>query len=51
MAGRLIAYGAASSVTVASPRVSWARIDRRVGSARAANVALSASVILTSLVN
>ena len=40
-AGRLIANGAASSVTVASPRASRSRIARRVGSDRAANVLLS----------
>ena len=38
MAGGLISNSAASSPTVASPFASRARIARRVGSARAANV-------------
>src|SRR5687768_11728295 len=38
MAGWLISNGLASSVTVASPVASRARIARRVGSARAAKV-------------
>ena len=33
-----MAKGSARSLTVASPRASWARMARRVGSARAANV-------------
>src|SRR5882672_87023 len=41
MAGWLIANGSASSVTDASPEARRARIARRVGSARAANVASS----------
>ena len=41
IAGWLSANGAASSVTVASPLASRARIARRVGSARAANVAVA----------
>jgi hypothetical protein len=41
MAGWLIANGADSSVTDAAPVASRARIARRVGSARAANVASS----------
>ena len=40
----LIANGSASSVTEHSPDASRARIARRVGSARAANVVLSVSV-------
>ena len=43
IAGRLIANGSASSLTEASPSVSRARIARRVGSARAAKVALRRS--------
>jgi len=39
IAGWLIANGAASSLTEASPAASRARIARRVGSARAAKVA------------
>ena len=46
MPGRLMSNGAASSVTVASPWASRARIARRVGSARAAKVALSGSVCM-----
>src|SRR5688572_22793322 len=38
MAGWLISNGSASSVTVASPLASRARMARRVGSARAAKV-------------
>jgi hypothetical protein len=41
IAGRLIAKGSASSFTVASPSASRVRIERRVGSARAAKVRLS----------
>ena len=44
MAGMLMSNGWASSVTVASPRDRRARIARRVGSASAANVALSGSL-------
>ena len=40
-AGRLMSNGAASSLTVASPVDSRARIARRVGSASAANVSES----------
>jgi hypothetical protein len=39
--------GSASSFTVASPVASRARIARRVGSARAANVVLSGSSVIT----
>ena len=46
-AGIEIGSGAVSSVTVASPRVSSARIARRVGSASAANTRLSWSVAVT----
>jgi len=41
--GRLIVSGWANSLTEASPSVSRAKIARRVGSARAPKVALSAS--------
>ena len=41
--GSVIANGFASSPTVASPCASRARIARRVGSARAANVVLNGS--------
>ena len=41
--------GSASSVTVASPRDRRARIARRVGSARAENVALSGSFVIVCL--
>ena len=47
----LISNGAASSVTEASPVASRARIARRVGSASAANVALSGSNITIWLCN
>lgn len=39
-AGELIANGSASSVTELSPKLNRARMARRVGSARAASVAL-----------
>src|SRR4051812_49700340 len=42
----VIGKGSASSPTVASPAVSRSRIARRVGSARAAKVALSSSVFI-----
>ena len=45
-AARLISKGAASSVTEVSPEARRARIARRVGSARAANVAESVSVVM-----
>ena len=44
IAGWLIANGSASSLTVASPEASRARIARRVGSASAAKVASSVAV-------
>jgi hypothetical protein len=44
IAGRLTENGSASSFTVASPSASRVRIERRVGSARAAKVKLSWSV-------
>jgi hypothetical protein len=44
MAGMLIENGSASSVTVASPSASRARIARLVGSASAAKTALSGSL-------
>ena len=47
MAGWLIAKGAASSVTVASPAASRARMARRVGSASAARFASNSSVSAT----
>src|SRR5437762_6464820 len=47
IAGPLMSNGAESSLTVAGPPVSRARIARRVGSARAANVALSGSESIT----
>jgi hypothetical protein len=47
IAGWLIANGAASSVTVASPDASRARIARRVGSASAANVESSSSDLIS----
>jgi hypothetical protein len=53
-AGRLIANGAARSVTVTSPPARRARIARRVGSASAASVALSWSAAMyftTLLIN
>jgi hypothetical protein len=46
MAGPLIANGAASSLTVAGPAESRARIARRVGSARAENVVLRGSAAI-----
>ena len=45
-AGRLILKGFASSVTDLSPRDSLPRMARRVGSAKAANVVLSLSVVI-----
>jgi hypothetical protein len=45
-AGPLIGNGADSSFTVADPSASRARIARRVGSARAENVALRGSVVI-----
>src|SRR6185312_4322637 len=45
MAGWLISKGSASSVTVASPVASRARMARRVGSARAAKVKLRRSEV------
>ena len=42
----VMANGSASSLTVASPSASRARIARRVGSARAANVLLSGSSVM-----
>ena len=53
MAGMLMSNGSASSVTVASPYDRRARIARRVGSARAANVALrwSVGMLFNLLVN
>jgi hypothetical protein len=45
-AGRLIAKGAASSLTDASPKANRASIARRVGSAKAAKVALSGSTVV-----
>src|SRR5439155_14849139 len=44
----LIGNGCASSFTVASPSASRSRIARRVGSARAAKVALSSSAATSS---
>src|SRR5919201_1089199 len=44
----LIGNGSASSFTVASPSASRSRIARRVGSARAAKVALSSSTAICS---
>src|SRR5918994_6883667 len=49
MAGRVTANGSASSVTVASPFASRARISRRVGSASAAKVRSSCSVVILVL--
>ena len=51
MAGMLIGNGAVSSVTVASPSASRARIARRVGSASAPKITLSRSSVtcLTTL--
>ena len=45
-AGRLMSNGSASSVTDVSPSASRARIARRVGSARAAKVALRRSGVI-----
>jgi hypothetical protein len=47
MAGMLISKGSASSVTEASPDARWARIARRVGSARVARVVLRWSVAMS----
>jgi hypothetical protein len=44
MAGSVTSKGAASSPTVASPRASALSIERRVGSASAANTASRAAV-------
>jgi hypothetical protein len=41
-----MANGADSSLTVAAPRASRARIERRVGSARAESVMLRVSVAI-----
>ena len=49
MAGWLISNGAASSITVASPLASRARIARRVGSASAANVRSSRASLRLSI--
>ena len=46
IAGRLMENGSASSVTVASPSASRARIARRVGSASAAKIMLSRSTAI-----
>src|SRR5688500_85126 len=46
MAGPLMSNGAESSLTVAGPVASRARIARRVGSARAAKVVLRVSVVM-----
>ena len=50
IAGRVRSNGSASSPTVASPSASRSRMARLVGSAKAANVMLSGSADIVSVV-